>query len=127
MRSNFFLSVAPAYPAPAPALDDGQGAGNGQAAARPIPAAGAQTVIPLWTGGAPGFEQRKDIPEQAASYWVKNINNPSLTVFSAAQRKSDRGRRDPVSRAGASGNWGLSRKAFRRRNTLTVSAWPRSP
>ena len=41
----------------------------------------ARTVVPLWTNGAPGFEQRKDIPEQAASYWVKNINNPSLTVF----------------------------------------------
>jgi acetyl esterase/lipase len=38
-------------------------------------------VIPLWTNGAPGFESRKDIPEQAASYWVKNINNPSLTAF----------------------------------------------
>jgi acetyl esterase/lipase len=41
----------------------------------------APTVIPLWPNGAPGFESRKDIPEQAASYWVKNINNPSLTVF----------------------------------------------
>jgi acetyl esterase/lipase len=38
-------------------------------------------VVPLWPNGAPGFEQRKDIPEQAASYWVKNVNNPSLTVF----------------------------------------------
>ncbi len=42
---------------------------------------GARTVVHLWPNGAPGFEQRKDIPEQAASYWVKNINNPSLTVF----------------------------------------------
>src|SRR5579862_4980422 len=41
----------------------------------------APQVIPLWTNGAPGFESRKDIPEQAASYWVKNINNPSLTAF----------------------------------------------
>ena len=38
-------------------------------------------TIPLWPDGAPGFESRKDIPEQAASYWVKSINNPSLTVF----------------------------------------------
>ena len=38
-------------------------------------------VIHLWTNGAPGFESRKDIPEEAASYWVKNINNPSITVF----------------------------------------------
>jgi acetyl esterase/lipase len=45
------------------------------------PAPTARTVVPLWPNGAPGFEQRKDIPEQAASYWVKNVNNPSLTVF----------------------------------------------
>ena len=43
--------------------------------------ASAGAVVPLWTGGAPGFEERKDIPERAASYWVKNVNNPSLTVF----------------------------------------------
>ena len=41
----------------------------------------AQTVIPLWENGAPGFQKLKDIPEQAKDYWVKNINNPSLTVF----------------------------------------------
>ncbi len=45
-------------------------------------------VIPLWNNGAPGFEQRKDIPEQAASYWVKNVNNPSLTVFLPAKEKA---------------------------------------
>ena len=38
-------------------------------------------VIPLWKNGPPGFESRKDIPEQAKDYWVKSINNPSLTVF----------------------------------------------
>jgi acetyl esterase/lipase len=38
-------------------------------------------VIPLWPNGAPGFEKLKDVPEQAKDYWVKNINNPSLTVF----------------------------------------------
>jgi len=38
-------------------------------------------VIPLWEKGAPGFENRKDIPEKAQDYWVKNINNPTLTVF----------------------------------------------
>ena len=41
----------------------------------------AQAVIPLWENGAPGFQKLKDIPEQAKDYWVKNINNPSLTVF----------------------------------------------
>ncbi|HEX3079204.1 MAG TPA: alpha/beta hydrolase, partial [Puia sp.] len=38
-------------------------------------------VIPLWKNGAPGFENRKNEPEEAKDYWVKNINNPSLTVF----------------------------------------------
>jgi acetyl esterase/lipase len=38
-------------------------------------------VIPLWKNGAPGFENRKDEPEEAKDYWIKNINNPSVTVF----------------------------------------------
>jgi acetyl esterase/lipase len=38
-------------------------------------------VIPLWPKGAPGFENRRNEPEQAKDYWVKNIHNPSLTVF----------------------------------------------
>jgi acetyl esterase/lipase len=38
-------------------------------------------VIPLWKNGAPGFENRKNEPEEAKDYWVKNINNPSITVF----------------------------------------------
>jgi acetyl esterase/lipase len=38
-------------------------------------------VIPLWPKGAPGFEKLRDVPEQAKDYWVKNINNPTLTVF----------------------------------------------
>ncbi|MGZ3306026.1 MAG: alpha/beta hydrolase [Asticcacaulis sp.] len=45
------------------------------------PAAQAQTVIPLWTRGQPGFESRRDIPEQHAEWWWRSINNPSLTVF----------------------------------------------
>jgi acetyl esterase/lipase len=44
--------------------------------------------VHLWPNGAPGFEARKDIPEQAASYWVKNINNPSLTVFLPPKEKA---------------------------------------
>ena len=39
------------------------------------------TVIPLWKDGAPGFEDRKNEPEQAKDWWVKNVHNPSLTVF----------------------------------------------
>jgi acetyl esterase/lipase len=38
-------------------------------------------VIPLWKNGAPGFENKKNEPEEAKDYWVKNINNPSVTVF----------------------------------------------
>jgi acetyl esterase/lipase len=38
-------------------------------------------VLPLWKNGPPGFENRKDEPEEAKDYWIKNINNPSITVF----------------------------------------------
>jgi acetyl esterase/lipase len=41
----------------------------------------AQQVIPLWENGAPGFESRRDEPEQHKDWWYKNIHNPSLTVF----------------------------------------------
>jgi len=47
------------------------------------------TVIPLWENGAPGFEKLKDVPEQAEDYWVKNINNPSLTVFLPPKDKAN--------------------------------------
>ena len=47
-----------------------------------------QTVIPLWQKGAPGFESRRNEPEQAKDYWVKNINNPSLTVFLPPKEKA---------------------------------------
>src|SRR6266581_3163871 len=38
-------------------------------------------VVPLWENGAPGFESRKNEPEHAKDWWVRNIHNPSLTVF----------------------------------------------
>jgi acetyl esterase/lipase len=37
--------------------------------------------IPLWPQGAPGYENRRGEPEQAKDWWVKNIQNPSITVF----------------------------------------------
>ena len=37
--------------------------------------------IYLWDSGAPGFESRKDDPEQAQDWWVRNIHNPSITLF----------------------------------------------
>jgi acetyl esterase/lipase len=46
------------------------------ASAQPAP-----EVIHLWENGAPGFESRKDIPEQAQDYWVRNVNNPSITAY----------------------------------------------
>src|ERR1041385_4139989 len=50
--------------------------------ALPMPARQAQPlVIPLWEKGAPGFESRRSEPEQAESYWVKNIHNPSITAY----------------------------------------------
>ena len=38
-------------------------------------------VIPLWTDGAPGFEDRKDDPEVAKDYYVQNIHYPTLTAY----------------------------------------------
>jgi acetyl esterase/lipase len=38
-------------------------------------------VIPLWPNGAPGAEARRNEPEVARDWWVKNVHNPSLTVF----------------------------------------------
>ena len=38
-------------------------------------------VISLWPNGAPGFEGRKDEPELAKDYWVKNVHNPSITAL----------------------------------------------
>lgn len=46
-------------------------------------------TIPLWEGGAPGFESRRNEPEQAKDYWVKNIHNPSLTVFTPPKEKAN--------------------------------------
>ena len=41
----------------------------------------AQEVVNLWDKGQPGFESRRDIPEQHAEWWWRSINNPSLTVY----------------------------------------------
>lgn len=45
-------------------------------------------VIPLWPDGAPGFEDRSREAELAESYWVKNVHQPSLTVFLPAADKA---------------------------------------
>jgi acetyl esterase/lipase len=45
-------------------------------------------TISLWEKGAPGFESRRDEPEQHQDWWYKNIHNPSLTVFLPPEGKS---------------------------------------
>lgn len=45
-------------------------------------------VIHLWPNGAPGFESRKDEPEQAKDYWVRNVHNPLITVFLPPKEKA---------------------------------------
>lgn len=46
-------------------------------------------VLPLWPNGAPGFEDRRNEPEMASNYWVRNINNPSITVFLPPKEKAN--------------------------------------
>ena len=38
-------------------------------------------VVSLWPDGAPGSEARRAEAEIAQDYWVRNVHNPSLTVF----------------------------------------------
>lgn len=45
-------------------------------------------VVPLWPNGAPGFEERRNEPEQAKDWWVKNIHNPSITVYLPPKEKA---------------------------------------
>lgn len=45
-------------------------------------------VLHLWPNGAPGHEDKKDIPEVAKDYYVKNIHNPSITVYLPAKEKA---------------------------------------
>jgi acetyl esterase/lipase len=45
-------------------------------------------VVPLWPKGAPGFESRRNEPEQAKDYWVKNIHNPSIAVYLPPKEKA---------------------------------------
>ena len=50
--------------------------------------AASPEVVPLWSNGAPGSEARRNEPELARDYWVKNIHNPSLTVFLPEKEKA---------------------------------------
>lgn len=44
--------------------------------------------VPLWPNGAPGFESRRNIPEEAKDYWVKTIHNPSIAVYLPPKEKA---------------------------------------
>ena len=37
--------------------------------------------LSLWANGAPGSESRRQEPEVAKDWWVKNVHDPSITVF----------------------------------------------
>lgn len=54
-----------------------------------LSAQSSRQVIYLWSEGAPGFENRKNEPEQAKDWWVKNIHNPSLTVYLPPKEKAN--------------------------------------
>ncbi|MBK5296958.1 MAG: alpha/beta hydrolase [Vicinamibacteria bacterium] len=44
--------------------------------------------ISLWPNGAPGSQARRAEPEQAQDYWVKNIHDPSITVYMPPREKA---------------------------------------
>ncbi len=46
-------------------------------------------IIYLWPNGAPGFENKKNEPEIAKDWWVKNIHSPSLTVYLPPKEKAN--------------------------------------
>lgn len=48
----------------------------------------AQQAVPLWENGAPGSEARRHEPEVARDYWVRNIHDPSVTVFLPPKEKA---------------------------------------
>jgi acetyl esterase/lipase len=48
----------------------------------------APLVLPLWEKGAPGYEARRHEPEQAKDYWIKNIHNPTITVYLPPKEKA---------------------------------------
>jgi acetyl esterase/lipase len=56
------------------------------AGAQPAPAEPLR--VSLWAAGAPGSEARKGEPEQAKDWWVKNVHDPSITVFLPAKDKA---------------------------------------
>ena len=66
LTTGLALLLSGLFPAAGMAQDNGRDTGR---------------QIPLWANGAPGFENRRNEPEEAKDYWVKNIHNPSITVY----------------------------------------------
>ncbi|HEX8985777.1 MAG TPA: alpha/beta hydrolase [Bryobacteraceae bacterium] len=48
----------------------------------------APREVPLWPNGAPGFESRRNEPPLAKDYWIRNIHNPSITVYLPPKEKA---------------------------------------
>ena len=44
------------------------------------------TVVSIWPNGAPGSQGRRSEPEVAKDYWVRNVHNPSLTIYRPARQ-----------------------------------------
>jgi len=53
-----------------------------------LPAQAPPPEIPLWANGAPGFENRRNEPVEAKDYWIRNIHNPSITVYLPPKEKA---------------------------------------
>jgi len=45
--------------------------------------------VPLWPSGAPGFESRRTEPIIAKDYYIRNIHNPSITVYLPPKEKAN--------------------------------------
>ncbi|WP_235643695.1 hypothetical protein [[Flexibacter] sp. ATCC 35208] len=73
-------------------------------------------VMHLWPNGAPGYENRKNEPEIAKDYYVKNIHNPSITVYLPPKEKAT-GAAVVIAQVVASGYWFIILKASILRNT----------
>lgn len=58
-------------------------------AAIPAVAEDAPQVVRLWPDGAPKAGAHRTEPERAAEYWVRNVHDPSLTIFPADPRKAN--------------------------------------
>lgn len=52
---------------------------------------GASAVVPLWPGGAPGSEARRNEPEIVTQGELTNVQNPSITVFLPAGARGGAG------------------------------------